>query len=388
MADPNLDKYGDKPIFDLLYTSPPYFDYEIYSNDQDQSINLGSSEDEWLLNFLYPSLEKSIANIRNGGHIVLYLSQERDRAYVEKWLNWMKIKSNIYYLGNIFFSDPTLKRKHPMFIFEKNVKIPKCLYNPNISIMDTKLIDSKLHVGDKQLCIIRDDYLISGTFGRAIVSYLKQILNNNNNISELLYYCTSNQYIPVALACGLYLLKSNIRLRIFYKNVSDKTSDKINALISYIYPNSAQIHVNNTYIHNFNINQHLRNHNIIIPTELQISSYEDILTEKLRKQLRKQSTNNQIKRLWLVVGDDNLFEILYKILDTTHFCLVIISNRKIDMSIFDSARISIYHSTIKFYNGRIPYQTTRNYDGKIWEFQNYFENGDYIWNTSGIHEKI
>jgi hypothetical protein len=106
-------------LYDLFFTSPPYFDYEKYIDSSDQSINLGSTEDEWLNNFLYPNMSKCIKSIKKHGLIVLYFSQEKGKSYIEKWMIWMKSRTDISYIGGMIYADIMLKGKHPIFIFKK-----------------------------------------------------------------------------------------------------------------------------------------------------------------------------------------------------------------------------------------------------------------------------
>lgn len=90
----------------------------------------------------------------------------------------------------------------------------------------------------------------------------------------------------------------------------------------------------------------------------------------------------------MVIGSGVLFSVLYKILSKTHFCLVAVG-KAVDLSNYDN--YTLYTSTIPLYKSigvNIGYVTTKSYDGKIWEFESEFKNGDYIWNVAGIHQKI
>jgi len=53
--------------FDLVITSPPYFDLEIYSNSYSQSENMFSSYEDWLNKWLKLIIEKSLIALRNNG---------------------------------------------------------------------------------------------------------------------------------------------------------------------------------------------------------------------------------------------------------------------------------------------------------------------------------
>jgi hypothetical protein len=60
--------------FDIVFSSPPFFDLEIYSNYKDDSYIQFNKENEWINNFLLPSITKAFNLLRTNGHLVLYIS--------------------------------------------------------------------------------------------------------------------------------------------------------------------------------------------------------------------------------------------------------------------------------------------------------------------------
>lgn len=67
--------------FDLGVTSPPYFDLEIYSKDKNQSFNPSTSRyDRWIESFYRPYLHNLVRAIKNGGRIIIYVSNFRLRG--------------------------------------------------------------------------------------------------------------------------------------------------------------------------------------------------------------------------------------------------------------------------------------------------------------------
>ena len=57
--------------FDLMFSSPPYFDLEIYENNDKQSIDRFSSLENWLENFLKVCMRKILSLLRPGGIMAL-----------------------------------------------------------------------------------------------------------------------------------------------------------------------------------------------------------------------------------------------------------------------------------------------------------------------------
>jgi len=60
--------------FDLIFTSPPYFDLERYSNDSTQSWKRYKSLDSWLNEFLFKTISKFWNNLEIGGHLIVNIS--------------------------------------------------------------------------------------------------------------------------------------------------------------------------------------------------------------------------------------------------------------------------------------------------------------------------
>lgn len=65
----------ENQTFDLVFTSPPYFDLEIYSENPGQSIISYPSLSEWIVRFLFFSLEKAWRKLVFGGTMVIHLNE-------------------------------------------------------------------------------------------------------------------------------------------------------------------------------------------------------------------------------------------------------------------------------------------------------------------------
>lgn len=60
--------------FDVAFTSPPYFNIERYSRDDDQSYLRYKECDVWVKKFLIPLVERAYASLRVGGHLCVNIS--------------------------------------------------------------------------------------------------------------------------------------------------------------------------------------------------------------------------------------------------------------------------------------------------------------------------
>lgn len=65
---PAFQKYKGK--LDLVFTSPPYFAKEVYSDDAEQSCHKFSSYDRWRDGFLRPTLETAVEYLRSGRYLL------------------------------------------------------------------------------------------------------------------------------------------------------------------------------------------------------------------------------------------------------------------------------------------------------------------------------
>jgi tRNA1(Val) A37 N6-methylase TrmN6 len=62
----NIDNY-DIPEVDVILTSPPYFDLEIYCKDNTQSVHSLTTYEDWDANFLTPIITKCIMRLKDEG---------------------------------------------------------------------------------------------------------------------------------------------------------------------------------------------------------------------------------------------------------------------------------------------------------------------------------
>ena len=90
--------------FDLVFSSPPYFNLEVYSNSQADSITQYTNVDAWFNGFLMPSIKKSLAYLVSGGFIVLYIAEAHDEVkYIPRMIEETnKLATNS---GRFYYTD-------------------------------------------------------------------------------------------------------------------------------------------------------------------------------------------------------------------------------------------------------------------------------------------
>lgn len=105
--------------YDLIFTSPPFYKLEIYSEDETQSVNLHKDINSWLKDFLFYSLFNCWKKLKINGYMILYIGDYNNVPIVEPTLYYIScFLKGSEYLGAIGLQ---LKNKNrPTFIIRKN----------------------------------------------------------------------------------------------------------------------------------------------------------------------------------------------------------------------------------------------------------------------------
>jgi RimJ/RimL family protein N-acetyltransferase/tRNA1(Val) A37 N6-methylase TrmN6 len=106
-----FEKITEKDIeetFDLAFTSPPFWDVEVYnSENENQSIMSYSDEDSWVKGFLNKLADINISYLKKGGHLVIYVPEYTG------FMEYMSKRKDIKRLEDIkyHYSDDSKKRR-------------------------------------------------------------------------------------------------------------------------------------------------------------------------------------------------------------------------------------------------------------------------------------
>lgn len=105
---------------DLVFTSPPYFDLEIYTDAKTQSHQLGS---RWYEDFLMASIRKAWQYLCSGGHMILVITDIPGSSYVSRMINDTTLLDGACFLGCIAYAerlDKGWRNPQPMWIWRKS----------------------------------------------------------------------------------------------------------------------------------------------------------------------------------------------------------------------------------------------------------------------------
>jgi hypothetical protein len=132
--------------FDLLFTSPPYYDYEIY-NENNQSINnYRNSFEDWLVFFIFYVLVKFTPHIKKNGHVVLYIEDVGNNNYVEPIILFLE---SFYKELGVEYKGIISSNRHPFIIFQKT---------ENKSHIYTNKYNEKKYDSDELLQLLNEHY--------------------------------------------------------------------------------------------------------------------------------------------------------------------------------------------------------------------------------------
>lgn len=119
----NEDVILEDNFYDLVYTSPPFWNLEIYSDDQEQSTFGLNTIDEWKREFLFPYCEKAWKALKVGCMFMLFIEdvgKSKYNQYVSDTINYIVNRLNGTYIGTIMMLKETRSIKcRPIHIWKK-----------------------------------------------------------------------------------------------------------------------------------------------------------------------------------------------------------------------------------------------------------------------------
>lgn len=121
----NSELILEREEFDLIFTSPPYFDLEIYTQKEGQSITSFPNFQAWLINFLFVSLKKAWNSLTIGGNMVIHIQDFERYAIIEPMilfvLGWCDGSNYDGVIGsNAIHSGGNVSAIRPMWVFSKD----------------------------------------------------------------------------------------------------------------------------------------------------------------------------------------------------------------------------------------------------------------------------
>jgi len=387
----------DRP-YDLVCTSPPYFNLEIYSDEDNQSISKYGDFEKWYVGFLITSIKKAWNVLQEGGVMVMIINEFQGPKYIRRMLNDVNLLQDALYLGVISYGDlpeqkiAANKRVHafadydlgnyqPMWIWRKH----KLAFDWPINVEPVEVTGPNGPPGQngpngptqsncRRFNVVCDDQLIGGTKQRAhsMFTGLEQ--------GEIIYAGPATGCAQIALAlvakkynkyCTVFLGQDDsiltVRARMLGANVVILPKANLRALQDAAQKYAAQ-------------NKQAR---YLCPFGLDTEEFKAHLLADLAA---KWQGHPQPRAIWLVAGSGTLLSTLYRLFPEAQFNVVQVG-KKIWPDQLEAPRSKLYIAPEKFYvpaEKQPPYNTIKSYDAKLWQFVvEHGQDGDYIWNVCG-----
>ncbi len=379
--------------YDLVFTSPPYFNLEIYSDDASQSVSEFTQPDDWFNGFLITSLRKAWNVLNSNGFMVIIINNIRNKAdYVLRMCKEINKFAGAKYQGILSYAEKKFDKRtnksyykspQPMWIWQKEgIKVSEVSGSEDmtnitepISITDLnpKLVTSEIINDHRVFTVIRDDLLHAGTKQRAM-GIIKNIPND-----EVVYSGPFSGYAQLAIAIGCKVFGkkatvfttrddyiTNLRAKKYGANIIAKPGKSLKELQT-IGAEYAKKH--NAYL---------------LPFGFDSDEFREELCNKLIEALGDINRDFN-KTIWVIAGSSTLLNVLYKVFPNAKFAAVQVGKTIWPDQIND--RTKLFVAPEKFYDDAInppPYPSVIKYDAKVWQFVSRFgESGDMIWNVGG-----
>jgi len=374
--------------FDLVFTSPPYFKIEQYSNN---GRVVDANETDWFNNFMIPMINKTYVKLKNGGYFVLVINQLRNEHYIPKMLSYVYENiPDLFYLGVISYADITVSNPQPMWIWRRSKKVPIELYNPPLVITEhnTQTIKTQKPVKNINYKVFREDMLIGGTKQRALIPFIQK-----TNKEKYVYAGPSQGYAQIALAYTCNILHKTAVLFLPKPAGHAKRTALTNYAMTF---GSVELHELPADLKTLQKNadeysgKHEDSHQLAFGGDepIYVDELYKAIKSAIKQTLKKTKQTKQLVinpgRIWIVAGSGTILKVLYKVFPTTYFCVVQVG-KKIWPDQIDESRTTLYISEESFTERakiQPDYPTVATYDAKLFTFfLKYGEDGDYIWNV-------
>lgn len=409
--------------YDLILTSPPFFNLEIYPGPEEtQSVSRFPTLLSWFQGFLFPSLKKAWDLLRSNGVMAIHLGDTKDLHLAE--ITNLFIEERLprsSYLGTIGLSGK-IGEARPIWIWKKTTevisrwrdKIPRSFEQeldrlaskklglcPNFlekrSIEKIKdnppIILERIKDGEKNLLLVRDDYLPGGTKQRALIRYFRE-----RKEEEFVYAGPDTGYGQVAVAVAAYAVGKKATLFLpnhtgitpltrYAMKYGAKIQQLPKAKLSLV-REAAERYIQKGPVLFEDKDGHLFQGKsaLNLPFGLHSPELITLMAEQIKQALPLRVIEKPPNRVWLVVGSGTILEALAQIWLESEF-LAIQVGREIRLETKDKVKhLTLFLAPEKFWNPAEilpPYPAVKTYDAKLWRFvQLHGQEGDLIWNVA------
>jgi hypothetical protein len=91
--------------YDLAFSSPPFFDLEIYSKTAADSLVKYNTSQKWFNGFLMPSIYKAVEYLNPDGYLVLYMGESQNTQYIPEMIRLTDNIKGVRNAGMFYYTD-------------------------------------------------------------------------------------------------------------------------------------------------------------------------------------------------------------------------------------------------------------------------------------------
>lgn len=189
----NMEELGIRQ-FDLIATSPPYYDYEIYSDTAQSAMGFVDAP-RWLIFWLGQVIYKYIPFLRPGGYLALYIQDTAQNSYVEPLALFIMSQPDKF--TGLICCGLIHSTRFPMIVFQKPLTNNKPSSRTQMAIKNLQIFKSTypVHTQIAQVWRRAHNYLKdinTNTLTRTVVKYLI------NQTGQKVHIPNSNEYNNLA----------------------------------------------------------------------------------------------------------------------------------------------------------------------------------------------
>lgn len=373
--------------YHVAFSSPPYYDVEIYNDEATQSIERYPSYERWMCDFLLPCLAKMVNSLLLGGYLILHLGDTKSVPLAEaSVLYLLQTFPTLRYIGVIGVGNEKVSR--PVWIFqlqEESLVIPYFdTYYPVLAGKELLHRESPPPsiIQEGRYTIYSDHTLVGGSKSRA----LHYLVQHNCNVERFVYAGPITGLACVALAaecargnkkCLLYLQGEHAGHEELLRGyratiIKDRT-------LAVLEKQASEACTWKDYL---------------VPFGLDNVVFNEHFTRMLRIAV---ASIPEPKRCWLACGSGVLLRCLAAIWKRTVFCVVTVGKVLYKDTYPDEVydRLVIHHYpeemrtnflkpalTGKLGLPSIPKWTIAEYDAKAYHLMTlHYKKGDVMWNV-------
>jgi hypothetical protein len=118
------EDYVLEQLVDLAFTSPPYFNTEVYSDEETQSCNKFPEYGDWLDGYLHKTILNTVDHIKKGGYLIINIANTRNAPKLEA--DFKHIMNNIKSMElketlklSLSLINKTGFKYEPVFVYKK-----------------------------------------------------------------------------------------------------------------------------------------------------------------------------------------------------------------------------------------------------------------------------